>query len=90
MREDDGEHDGDENMSMHRFASSELEPLKDAMTQTCWTSAREERIRVLGRAMSYLLKALREAVKGEFVVEMKARERLNIFSDDSVVLLRYS
>lgn len=70
LREGDGEHGVDESMSMDGFASSEASPPKDIIAQTCWTGVPKEPIRVLNRAISFLLKPLKAVGEGGFETEV--------------------
>lgn len=79
LQEGDGKQDVDAKMSMHEFASSKVVPLKDAMAKTCWTDAQEERIKMLGRAISSFLELLKEVAEGGLEVGVKCGETRNCF-----------
>lgn len=54
--------------------------LEDAIAQTPWKVAQEARIRVLGRAVSSLLRGFKEVLRGGSQAALKAEEILNCFS----------
>lgn len=68
LREEDGKQNIDGSSSVDGFASSEVVLLEKAIAQTCWTGAREGGIRLLGRAISSLLKMFKEIAEGGFEI----------------------
>lgn len=61
-------------MSMQEFSSSEAVLLDDSIAQTCWMGEQNERIKMLGRAVSSLSNSPKEVACGSFEIEVRDGE----------------
>lgn len=67
-------------MSAHKFAPSEVVALKETSPQTCWKGTQKQRLKMLGREMSFLLKPLKQSAEEEFEIKVKGGDLRRHFS----------